>query len=71
MENIETITRKLQKLSQEELREVADFVDSLLAPTGDEADFEQALDETFGIWRDEVDGIEYEDRLRRPWQQRS
>lgn len=72
METIETITAKLRLLPADRLPEVAEFVDSLLAqlPEPDEEEAEAILNETFGIWPNEVDGIEYENRMRQQWQRR-
>lgn len=70
METIEIITRKIQQLPYEKQIEVANFVDFLLSRAPDETDFEQTLNETAGIWKDELDGVAYEDQMRRQWASR-
>jgi hypothetical protein len=74
MTNVETLSLKLARLPEEKQNEVADFIDFLLAKLAPEtpADaFDQALQETAGIWPDLPDGVVYEDQLRQQWQGRA
>ncbi len=73
MTSVEALTTKLQRLPDDKQIEVADFVDFLLtrlSPTAQEEPFDQALQETAGLWPDELDGIAYEDKIRQQWQGR-
>jgi hypothetical protein len=70
MTDVETLTTKLNLLPDEKRLEVFDFVDFLLSRLSQEAQeeaFDQALDETAGIWPDELPGLEYENRMRQMW----
>lgn len=76
MQVVEAISMKLNRLPEEKQIEVEDYVDFLLSQLPVDAgrpeglDIDKVLDETFGIWPDEVDGVEYENRLRRQWRNR-
>ena len=74
MTNVEALTTKLRLLPDDKQSEVADFVDFLLtrlSQTTQEEAFDQALQETAGLWPDELDGVAYEDQMRQQWQGRS
>lgn len=70
MQNTETITDKLKQLPDEQQNEVSDFVDFLLSRHRTSPDTARVLRETAGIWKGEVDGITYEDDMRKQWERR-
>jgi len=67
MQDLEALTNKLKQLPDEQQSEVADFVDFLLLRLPEPPDAARTLCETAGIWKDEVDGITYEDNMRKQW----
>jgi hypothetical protein len=69
MQNKE-LTEKLKRLPEEHQHEVADFVDLLLSRTPDTPDAARVLRETAGLWKDEAEGIDYENAVREQWKQR-
>jgi mRNA-degrading endonuclease RelE of RelBE toxin-antitoxin system len=70
MQSLKSLTSKLKQLPDEQQREVVDFVDFLLSRVSEPVDAARVLRETAGIWKDEVDGITYENRMRRQWERR-
>ena len=70
MQNIEMIASKLKQLPDEQQNEVSDFVDFLLSRQPVSRDTARVLRESAGVWKDEVDGITYEDAMRNQWKRR-
>lgn len=70
MQSLKSLTSKLKQLPDEQRREVVDFVDFLLSRVSKPVDAARVLRETAGIWKDEVDGITYENRMRQQWERR-
>lgn len=71
MHNIDSINHKLKQLPDEKQREVADFVDFLLSRLSEPTNSSQILRDTAGIWKDETDGIAYENTMRKQWEKRA
>ena len=70
MQNIEQLKDKLAQLPEEQQREIGDFVDFLLSRLPKSVDPNRILRETSGIWKNEVDGVTYEDAMRAQWKER-
>ncbi|MEW6129460.1 MAG: DUF2281 domain-containing protein [Acidobacteriota bacterium] len=71
MQNLEELTDKLTQLPEDKQREVADYVDFLISRLPKSLNANRILRETSGIWKDEMNGIAYENALRRQWKERS
>ncbi|HEY3139458.1 MAG TPA: DUF2281 domain-containing protein [Blastocatellia bacterium] len=69
MQNLD-VSEKLKQLPEEYQIEVADFVDFLLSRVPDRPDAARVLRETAGIWKDELNGVDYENALREQWKHR-
>ena len=70
MQNIENLTEKLKQLPDENQHEVADFVDFLLSRVPETPDATRVLRESAGVWKGELDGIAYENAVRKQWEHR-
>ena len=70
MQDVEMIASKLKQLPDEQQNEVSDFVDFLLSRQPVSLDTARVLRESAGVWKDEVDGITYEDAMRNQWERR-